>query len=196
MEKNGLPDWVPKVGLIVVLVLVLGAWVAGIYNGEVSRDQSAQGQWSNVEVQYQRRFDLIPGLVNTVKGAVGGEQETLVKLTQLRSQWQTQTNPDDRVNTANEFESTLSKLLLITENYPVLQSQQTFKDLMVSLEGTENRVSTERTRYNEAVKEYNTYIRLFPNSLLLGGKQPKEYFNSAPGSETPPEIPTDFTSPQ
>ncbi len=190
---SGLPNWVPLVGIIGVIVLVFGFWVIGVYNGEISRDQGVQGAWSNVEVQYQRRFDLVPNLVNTVKGVAGFEQETLTKLTALRSQWQTQTNVNERITTANQFESTISKLLLITENYPELRATQAFQDLMVQLEGTENRISTERTRYNDAAREYNVYISVIPNSFFLGGKQRKTFFESASGTENPPQVPTDFT---
>ncbi len=190
--KNNLPSWAP-LAIVGVLILVIGMWATGIYNGETVREQNVNGAWSNVEVQYQRRFDLIPNLVNVVKGVAGFEQETLTQLTQLRSQWQTQTSVNDRINTANQFESTLSKLLVITENYPELKATAAFQDLMVQLEGTENRISTERTRYNEAVKEYNTYIQLIPNSIFVGGNALKTYFESADGANVVPTVPTDFT---
>lgn len=190
--KNNLPSWAP-LALVGVLILVLGMWVTGIYNGETIREQSVNGAWGNVEVQYQRRFDLIPNLVNVVKGVAGFEQETLTQLTELRSQWQTQTNVNDRINTANQFESTLSKLLVITENYPELKATAAFQDLMVQLEGTENRISTERTRYNDAVREYNTYIQLIPNNIFVGGNALKTYFVSADGANVVPTVPTDFT---
>ncbi len=192
-EKNSsIPSWAP-LAIVGVLILVIGMWVVGIYNGETVRNQAVQGAWSNVEVQYQRRFDLIPNLVNVVKGEAGFEQDTLTQLTALRSQWQTQTNVNDKIETANQFESTLSKLLLITENYPTLQATQAFQDLMVSLEGTENRISTERVRYNATAGEYNIYISLIPNNFFVGGKPLKKFFESAPGADTVPTVPSDFS---
>lgn len=190
--KTTMPSWAP-LAIVGVLILVIGMWVVGIYNGETIREQDVMGAWGNVEVQYQRRFDLIPNLVNTVKGVAGFEQETLTELTALRSQWQTQTNVNDRINTANQFESTLSKLLVITENYPELKATQAFQDLMVQLEGTENRISTERTRYNAAVGEYNKYISLIPNNFFVGGNALKPFFQSAEGANVVPTVPTDFT---
>ncbi len=191
-KNNQLPSWAPLAAGIVI-VLILGMWVVGIYNGETIREQQVNGAWANVEVQYQRRFDLIPNLVNTVKGVAGFEQDTLTELTALRSQWQTQTNVNDRINTANQFESTLSKLLVITENYPELKATAAFQDLMVQLEGTENRISTERTRYNETVGEYNIYISLIPNSIFVGGNAPKPFFKSDEGASTVPTVPSDFS---
>lgn len=191
-KNNQLPSWAPLAAGIVI-VLILGMWAVGIYNGETVREQQVNGAWANVEVQYQRRFDLIPNLVNVVKGVAGFEQDTLTELTALRSQWQTQTNVNDRINTANQFESTLSKLLVITENYPELKATAAFQDLMVQLEGTENRISTERTRYNEAVGEYNIYISLIPNSILVGGNPLKPFFKSDEGASTVPTVPSDFS---
>jgi LemA protein len=166
----------------------------GIFNGEVTRNQGVNAQWANVESEYQRRFDLVPQLVNVLTGAASFEQETLTKLSQLRTQWQTQTSVNDKVQTANEFESTLSKLLVVAENYPILQSNEQFQQVGIQLEGNENRISVERKRYNDSVKEYNTYIQLFPNAFFLSGKTPFDYFDSSPGSDTAPTIPTDFTN--
>jgi len=191
-KNNQLPSWAPLAAGIVI-ILIVGMWVVGIYNGETVREQQVNGAWANVEVQYQRRFDLIPNLVNTVKGVAGFEQDTLTELTKLRSQWQTQTNVNDRINTANQFESTLSKLLVISENYPELRATEAFQDLMVQLEGTENRISTERTRYNGAVGEYNIYISLIPNSIFVGGNALKPFFESDEGASAAPTVPSDFT---
>ncbi|MEK6902807.1 MAG: LemA family protein [archaeon] len=184
----------PVVGIIVVVLLLMGVFVMGIYNGEVSRNQNVDAQWSNVETEYQKRFDLVPQLVNVVKGAANFEQETLTQLSELRTQWQTQTNVNDKIETANQFESTLSKLLLVAENYPTLQSNEQFQTLQIQLEGIENRISVERKKYNDTAREYNTYIQVFPNTFFLGGKKAKEYFESAPGSENAPEVPSDFTN--
>lgn len=185
---------IPVVALVAIVLLVGVVWVMGIYNGEVTRNQGVNAQWANVEAEYQRRFDLVPQLINVLTGSASFEQETLTKLSELRTQWQTQTNVNDKVNTANEFESTLSKLLVVAENYPTLQASQQFQEVGAQLEGNENRISVERKRYNDAVREYNTYIGLFPNALFLGGKTPFDYFDSAPGSEVAPTVPTDFTN--
>ncbi len=194
MERMDGNRILPVVGIIVVVLLLMGVFVMGIYNGEVSRNQNVDAQWSNVETEYQKRFDLVPQLVNVVKGAANFEQETLTQLSELRTQWQTQTNVNDKIETANQFESTLSKLLLVAENYPTLQSNEQFQTLQIQLEGIENRISVERKKYNDTAREYNTYIQVFPNTFFLGGKKAKEYFESAPGSENAPEVPSDFTN--
>lgn len=192
MQKGISNTWI-GVGALIVLVLLVGMYVVGIINTEVKLDNEVRAQFANIETQYQRRFDLIPNLVNTVQGVAGFEQETLTELTRLRSQWQTASSNEAKVETANELESTISKLLLITENYPELRATEAFRDLMVQLEGTENRISVERTRYNDKAREYNTYIRLFPNTIFLGAKSEKPYFEATAGAENPPSVPTDFT---
>ena len=181
------------IGVLIIVGAVL--WTMGIYNGEVSRFQGVNAQWGNVETEYQKRFDLVPQLVNVVTGAASFEQETLTKLSALRTQWQTQTSVSQRIETANEFETTLSKLLVVAENYPTLQSNEQFNTLQIQLEGIENRISVERKRYNDAVREYNTYIALFPNALLLGGKTPVDYFNAPDAASNAPDVPNDFTNP-
>lgn len=185
---------IPVAAIIVIIALVAGLWIMGIYNGEVVRDQDVQKSWANVESEYTRRFDMIPQLINVVTGAASFEQETLTQLTALRSQWQTQTNPADKIETANQFESTLSKLLVTVEAYPDLKSNENFLELQAALEGTENRISVERKRYNDSVREYNVYIQLFPNSMVLSGKSQKEYFEAPAGAENAPVVPTDFTN--
>lgn len=188
-------DRIIPVALIIGAIALIGIfWVMGIYNGEVVLNQNVEKSWANVESEYTRRFDLVPQLVSVVTGAASFEQETLTQLTALRSQWQTQTAQSEKIATANQFESTLSKLLLITENYPELKSNQNFLELQATLEGNENRISVERKRFNDAVREYNIYIQLFPNSIVLSGKSQKDYFDAPAGAESPPEIPTDFTN--
>ena len=180
-------------GAIIVVILLAGMYVVGIINTEVKLDNDVKSQFANIEAQYQKRFDLIPNLVNTVRGTAGFEQETLTKLTELRSQWQTAPTATEKIDTANQLESTLSRLLLISENYPELRATEAFRDLMASLEGVENRISVERTRYNDKAREYNTFIKLFPNSFFVGGKAEKPFFQAAAGAQTPPTVPTDFT---
>jgi LemA protein len=156
-------------GGILLLVLLFTVFP---YNTMVKKDQNVQSQWGNVEVQYQRRMDLIPNLVATVQGYANFEKSTLTQITELRSQvgqskvkWDQGASIDDKVKAANEMESALSRLLVVFERYPDLKANQNFLDLQTQLEGTENRVSTERKRFNDVVNDYNAYIKKFPNNL-------------------------------
>lgn len=175
---------------VVALAALFGGWYALTYNSLVAADQGVNAKWAAVETQYQRRVDLIPNLVSTVKGTSGFEQETLAEITRLRSQWQTQTAQADRVKTANELETAISKLLLITENYPELKSTQAYADLMVQLEGTENRVAFARNEFNEAVRGYNVNVQSLPNSIVASsmGLKPKEFFQAAKGADAAPTV--------
>lgn len=173
---------------IVVIALLVGLWFFGTYNHIVSLEQDVATKQANIEAQYQRRVDLIPNVVATVKGTAGFEQETLTQLTQLRSQWQTQ--PEQRIETANQIESILSKLLVIAENYPDLKSTEAYRDLIVELEGTENRISFARTEYNDSVRKYNTTIKQVPGNFVSGfyGFKEKTYFESKSGAENAPSV--------
>ena len=181
--------WI-TLGVIVLILLILISTVWGSYNNLVKLDQKTDESFANIEAQYQRRFDLIPNLVNVVESYAGFEQDTLTQITALRSQWQTQQNIDDRVQTANQFESTLSKLLLITENYPDLKASQNFIALQDSLAETENMISVARTRYNAAVRDYNTATKTFPSKVIANwfGFSQRTYFESAPGAEEAPVV--------
>jgi LemA protein len=183
---------------LIVLILVAG-WVKGVYNTMVEQDESVKTAWSQVENQYQRRLDLIPNLVNTVKGYASHERETLEGVVNARSK-ATQTN----INPANlneetmkqfqaaqgELSSALSRLLLVVERYPELKANENFKELQAQLEGTENRISVERKRFNEVAQGYNTNIRRFPNNILSGafGFSPKAYFAAEAGAEKAPVV--------
>ncbi|MDO8624743.1 MAG: LemA family protein [Candidatus Diapherotrites archaeon] len=176
--------------IVVAIVLIAGGIVALGYNGLVSSEQTVSEKWAQVETQYQRRLDLIPNLVNTVKGAGNFEQETLLKLSELRTRWQTQTSQSERVQTTNELESTLSKLLIVAENYPQLTATQSYRDLQVQLEGTENRVAFARGEYNSAVRTYNTRIKTFPENMIAGifGFSEKKFFESTSGAQNAPTV--------
>lgn len=178
------------IGIIVLVVLLVGLLFWFSYNGMVSADQTVQEKWAQVESQYQRRIDLIPNVVNTVKGTANFEQETLSELTRLRSQWQTAPSQSARIDTGNQIESTISKLLLITENYPQLTATQAYRDLIVELEGTENRVQFARGEFNVAVREYNTKIKSFPGNMVAGmfGFSEKKYFQSKAGADQAPTV--------
>jgi len=196
------------VGLILV-ALVGGLWIAGMYNGLVSSEQEVIAQWAQVENVYQRRADLVPNLVRTVKGAANFEQTTLQNVVEARAKvGQMQVSPEMLNNpqaftqfeqAQNQLSSALSRLLVVVERYPELQSVAAFRDLMTQLEGTENRIAVERRRFNEVARDYNSSIRKVPQVWfihLLGWPfQEKAYFQAQEGAETVPEV--DFgTEPQ
>lgn len=185
----------------VVLLLGAGAVLMGSYNSLVGLGQAVDAQWAQVENAYQRRADLIPNLVATVAGAAKFEQTTLEAVTQARaSVGQVRVNPGDAASLA-EFEkaqsglsSALSRLLVVSEQYPDLKASANFRDLQAQLEGTENRISVERGRFNEKAQEYNTAILRFPGRLFAGlfGMKEKPYFRAVAGSEQAPAVKFDF----
>lgn len=187
--------WIVAVAIVAVLLL----WVVNGYNSIVSMDETVQGKWSDVETQYQRRSDLIPNLVATVKGYATHEQETLEGVIQARSE-ATSIKIDPTNVTAEQLAeyqkaqsgvtSALGKLLAVAEQYPDLKANQNFLELQSQLEGTENRITVARRDYNEAAKEYNTTIRRFPKTILanLFGFDKKAYFEAAEGAETVPQV--------
>jgi LemA protein len=190
------------IGAVVILGIILLIIIAssvGIYNKMVSYDESINEAWSQVENQYQRRADLIPNLVNTVKGYAEFEQETLTQVVEARSK-ATSVNIDAENLTPETFQqfqaaqdgltSALSRLLVVIEKYPDLKANQNFIELQAQLEGTENRISTERRRFNQVTKEYNSYIRKFPNNIFAGWYDfdQKVYFEAKEGAEDPPEV--------
>jgi LemA protein len=189
------------ISIVVALVLIGGSCVA-TYNRLVRLDQAVQAQWGQVENTYQRRADLIPNLVATVKGAASFERDTLTAVTQARSRVGQVAPPPEVTSHAAEFQryqqaqdqlgGALSRLLVVAEAYPNLTATQGFRDLQAQLEGTENRISVERMRYNEAAREFNTARATFPTSILAGlfGDRfaAKQYFAARAGSEAPPEV--------
>ncbi|MGI6815440.1 LemA family protein [Bacteroides sp. KG123] len=185
--------------IIIAVVAILAIWGISSYNGLVTMEEDVNGQWSNVETQYQRRADLIPNLVSTVKGYASHEKETLEGVIQARSA-ATQIKVDVNDLTEEklaEFQkaqgavtSALGKLLAITENYPDLKANQNFLELQAQLEGTENRINVARTNFNNTAKEFNTAIRRFPKSILAGlfGFKKRAYFEAAEGAEQAPKV--------
>lgn len=194
MNKNTI-ILISIVGLLVLTVL----WGVGKYNGLVGKDEAVSGQWANVENQYQRRADLIPNLVATVKGYAKHESETLEGVVAARAK-ATQVTVDPTNLTADklkEFQaaqgqlsSALGKLLMITENYPELKANQNFLELQAQLEGTENRITTERGRFNDLCKEFNASIRKFPTNIVasFAGLEKKAYFEAEEGSDKAPKV--------
>jgi LemA protein len=186
------------IGLGVIAILVFVG--IGKYNTLVEQEQTVEQSWAQVENQYQRRADLVPNLVNTVKGAADFEQETLTEVTEARSKASSiQISADDLNNpqkiqqfqqAQQQLSGALSRMLLTVEKYPELKANQNFRDLQVQLEGTENRISTERQRFNEAVQSYNTTVQRFPNNVFAGvfGFDQKAYFEADEGAQEVPEV--------
>ena len=180
-------------GVVLLLIMI----VAGSYNSMVASRESVNTAWSKVESQYQRRSDLIPNLVNTVKGAANFEQETLTKVVEARAK-ATQikvdaNNPDDIAKfqqAQSEVSSSLSRLLAVAENYPQLKATENFKDLQSQLEGTENRITVARNDFNDAAKSYNTKVKSFPTNLLAGmfGFKERRYFEPDAGANKAPSV--------
>ena len=188
-----------KIIIIIAVVAVIVIWAVSMYNGLVTMDESVNSQWANVETQYQRRADLIPNLVNTVKGYASHEKETLEGVVEARSKaTQMQVNANDLTpeklaeyqKAQGAVTSALGKLLAITENYPDLKANQNFLELQAQLEGTENRINVARTNFNNAAQAYNTAIRRFPKSLFASmfGFDKHAYFEAAEGTETAPTV--------
>lgn len=185
--------------IILAIVAVLVIWCVSTYNSLVTQEETVGNAWSNVENQYQRRSDLIPNLVNTVKGYAAHEKETFQAVVDARAKaTQTTISIDDLTpekmqayqRAQGEVGSALSRLLAVTENYPDLKANENFKELQTQLEGTENRISVERRNFNEAARTYNTKIRRFPGSIVAGmfGFEKRPYFEAQEGAEKAPEV--------
>jgi LemA protein len=190
--------WLP---LIVIIVILFGIfrWGVGINNTMVEKQETAKTQWANVESAYQRRADLIPNLVNTVKGYASHEKETLEGVIQARANATkttidpTNVTPEQMAQfqeSQNSLSGALSRLMVVAERYPDLKANQNFLELQSQLEGTENRINVERNRYNETAKDYNVYVRKFPASILAGflNFDPLVLFEAAAGSENAPTV--------
>jgi LemA protein len=190
------------IGVIVlaVLAVVVGGWGVGVNNQLVQLEQNVNEKWAQVQNVYQRRADLIPNLVETVKGFATQEREVLESVTKARASASSiQLTPEalndpkalERFQAAqSQLSGALSRLLVTVERYPELKSNQNFLALQSQLEGTENRIAVERRRFNEAVRDYNTKLRMFPGSLVgrLAGFVPKAFFEAAPDAATPPKV--------
>lgn len=194
---SGRLGWTGLLLAIVVVVVGLGIWFAATNNRLVALQENVRTSWAQVETVLQRRYDLIPNLVATVKGYAEHEKGTLEEITKLRSQWGAAKTVDDKAKAASELEGALSRLMVVVENYPDLKANQNFRDLQVELSGTENRVSVERQRYNETVRSYNTAVRQFPASLvasLAGFTTDSSYFEASKQAKEAPKV--DFSTPK
>jgi LemA protein len=193
---------------VLLLGVLNGFTGCGTYNRMVALEQNVNKKWADLQSVYQRRADLIPNLVNTVAGAANFEKSTLTEVTNARaSVGQVKLDPSRAPTDAAELEkfqqaqgqlsTALSRLLLVTENYPQLRATEAFQNLQAQLEGTENRISVERNNFNAAVQEYNTALATFPNNMLnkMFGFQPRPFFAAQPGAEKAPEVKFDFNKP-
>ncbi len=176
--------------IILVVVALFVLWGFTSYNGLVTVNESVNNQWAQVETQYQRRFDLIPNLVESVKGVMKQEQAVFIALAEARTRYSGATTVDEKAQAAGQVESALGRLLVITENYPQLKSSETVQTLMAQLEGTENRVSVERTRFNDTVRDYNLRTKRFPGMIFakIFGFGERPYFEAASGADTTPKV--------
>jgi LemA protein len=190
------------IGLVVVAIVVVGlvGWAVSVNNDLVRLEQNVNATWAQVQNVYQRRADLIPNLVETVKGFAAQERTVLTEVTQARASASAIQLTPEALNdpqalqkfqaVQNQLSGALSRLLVTVERYPELKSDKNFLNLQTQLEGTENRITVERQRYNEAVRDYNTRRRLFPTNLVAGmlGFRPKAFFEATPESATPPKV--------
>lgn len=192
-------------GVLAAIAVVLFLFLTGQYNGLVNRSQAVDAQWAQVQNVYQRRADLVPNLVATVSGAANFEKSTLTEVTNARAsvgkvQINSNAAPTDPEKLAEfdraqgQLTSALSRLLVVAENYPTLKATANFQDLQAQLEGTENRISVERGRFNELARDYNAAIKRVPAAFFAGimGFKEKAYFTATPGSEKAPEVKFDF----
>lgn len=198
-RRMAFPRWGITLGIVAILAIILYNFFVGAQRRMVELDEAANGKWANVQSAYQRRADLIPNLVNTVKGYADFEQETLIQVIEARSK-ATSINIDPSNATPEQFAQfqqaqdqlggALSRLLVVIERYPDLKANQNFLELQAELSGTENRINVARNDYNESIQGYNTYIRRFPQNILAGmfGFERRSMFEATAGSEVPPKV--------
>ena len=177
-------------GIILVTAIGVFSWVRGTYNTVVTTDEEVNAAWAQLDNVLQRRYDLIPNLVETVKGYASHESETLIRVTEARAKVGGAGTPAARMEAEGELTSALSRLMVVVENYPDLKANQNFLALQVQLEGTENRIAVERGRYITAVKSFNQFLRQFPTNMLVGmfNFKPRETFEAAVGASEAPKV--------
>jgi LemA protein len=190
--------WI-TIGIVLILIVIIYELFAGSYNNMVNKDEEVSQQWAQVENQYQRRMDLIPNLVSTVKGYADFEKSTLTAVIEARAS-ATQVKVDPKNLTPESLQkfqeaqgqlgSALGRLLVVAEQYPNLKANENFLELQSQLEGTENRITVERNKFNQAAKDFNIYIRRFPQNILAGmyGFKNKAYFEADKGAEKAPDV--------
>ncbi len=190
MKKGPMMAGCGCLGIIVILALIVGGMFMNAKNRMVLMNENIDGQWAQVENQLKRRHDLIPNLVNTVKGYAKHEKTVFTDIANARAKLAGAQTVDQKVEANNQLQSALSRLLVVVERYPTLKADVHFTALMDELNGTENRISVERMRYNEAVKEYNTYIKMIPGSLFASvfNYQPRKYFEVGKSEQETPTV--------
>lgn len=176
--------------ILAVVVAILGFYAWGIYNKMITANENVDNLWAQVETQYQRRFDLIPNLVESVKGAMAQEQQVFGNLAEARTRYAGAQTINEKAQAATEVESALSRLLVVMENYPQLKSVETVQTLMSQLEGAENRISVERKRFNDASRDFNVMVKRIPAKWFAAmfGFSEKAYFEAATGAENAPAV--------
>jgi LemA protein len=184
--KMKIKGWIIVVIILVILILIS----ISAYNKMISLTNSVEESWAQVENQLQRRYDLIPNLVETAKGYMKFEQETLIAVTKARASVGQAQTIDEKINANNQLEGALARLLVVFEKYPDLKANENFVTLMAELSGTENRIAVERQRYNQKVREYNTYIKRFPNVIIssLFNFKEKPYFKAVNEATEAPKV--------
>lgn len=175
---------------VIAVIVIIGIAMASGYNGIISKEEAVESSLSNLDVMLQRRSDLIPNLVNTVKGYTSHENEIIDKITEARAKLTSANSVEEKSNANNELSSSLNALMLVVENYPDLKSSENFKQLSDELAGTENRIAVARKDYNDSVKTLNTSIKKFPNNILAGifGFEQATYFEADEGSTEVPSV--------
>ncbi|KGR83691.1 MULTISPECIES: LemA family protein [Lysinibacillus] len=178
------------IGIIVIILVVIALLFIPKYNSLVTAEENVDSKWAQVENQLQRRYDLIPNLVESVKGYASHEQEVIANITQARAQMGSARTPEEQAVANDALTGALSRLLVVVENYPNLKSDANFRQLMDELAGTENRLAVAREDYNNEVQQFNKHVKRFPGNLMAGmfGFEQKEYFKAAAGADKAPSI--------
>ena len=177
--------------VLVILIILCTIFFISTYNSIIAKQETIKAKWAQVENQLQRRNDLIPNLVNTVKGYTSYEKTVFEDITNARSQWAKSATIEEKIKAASTMDRALARLLAVVENYPNLKADQTFLKLMDELAGTENRIAVERMRYNEAVRDYNIAVKTFPGNFIaniFGYRPATEYFKAEEKARTVPEV--------
>lgn len=182
--------WLGPIGIIALMLVVIALLFIPKYNNLVTAEENVDSKWAQVENQLQRRYDLIPNLVESVKGFANHEQEVISSITQARAQMGSANTPEEQAAANDALTGALSRLLVVVENYPTLKADANFRQLMDELAGTENRLAVAREDYNNEVQQFNKQVKRFPSNLMAGmfGFEQKEYFKAASGADKAPSI--------
>ncbi|MCK9274673.1 MAG: LemA family protein [Syntrophales bacterium] len=188
--SKGKRNFIIVIAILVILIVSFYSFLKGSYNSFVSMDESVKASWAQVENQLQRRYDLIPNLVETVKGFAAQEKEVFIGVTEARSKVGTAASIPQKIEANKELTGALSRLMVVMERYPEIKSNQNFLRLQDELAGTENRIAVERRRYNETVKDYNVKIRIFPSNILAGlfGFEKATFFEIPEAAKIVPKV--------